>query len=152
MKSFIFVSSLGIVAYLSIYFYKYKYKSYKKLKSYEEKVYTIARRLPLENGLILEFGIKNNDEMIRIIDQDEYIVISSKKVIDYKDDNEKEKFFIHFSENFCLEATKDTISIYDSLTNDIHNIHNIRNIRENIKKINMGSPTFDTLFDFFENI
>jgi hypothetical protein len=147
MKS-LFLFGLGFVSGLGLS--RYFFRKDRKGKGYQEKIYTIARRVPLivDNGMILEYGISDEGEMFRILDGKENVVVSSGKILFYH--QTENDFTIKFSNGYVIQADEDTIFVINT-ENDIVYESSINYEDIHLKKISMNSPVFDKFHDFIQS-
>ncbi len=143
---------LGVVSGFAFYRFFFHKRDVKNVKGHQENVYTIARRIPLiiDNGTVLEHGVCNGDEMLRILDADDNVIVPSG-TITFHEQTEND-FTITFSNGYSLQADEDTIFIVNTKDETVYeSALNYEDMNEFLSKISMNSPVFDRFYDFIQS-
>jgi len=141
--------TLGAVGFFSGLTYLY----IKGLKNtIPEPVYTIAKRIILDEKKILEFGVNKSDEYFRIIDQDNNIITSSHKVLNLEVGINRLDYFLEDNYNLTFIGNEsDTIILIIRHKNNIANIYTInkKNKLNDFSTISLNSENLDKLKELF---
>lgn len=141
------LGTVGLFSGLTYYYYKIL-----KNNNIPEPIYTIAKRIYLDDRKILEFGVGQGNEYFRIIDQNEKIITSSHKVLNLDLGINRLEYFLEDDYNLTFIGNdNDTIILIIRHKNNIVNIYNInkKDKMNNFTLISFNSEKLDKLKQLF---